>query len=110
MIARALSPGLNDPHTAINCLNWLAAGLAAGSEHGTAFGIEGTERVVIQPIDIDTLVQATFGVTRPYVESDDMTFSHWNVLLDDLSTLHGGRLAEAINAMRTDSQGHSTSR
>ena len=33
MIARALSPGINDPFTAINCLNWLHAGLSVALSH-----------------------------------------------------------------------------
>jgi uncharacterized membrane protein len=100
MIARALSPGVNDPYTAINCLNWLAAGLAAGSGAGDAFGPEGTDRVSMPTVDLRTILEATFGAAYPYVTPDDMVLAHWSALLDELETGSSASLSRAVRAFR----------
>jgi len=33
IMARALSPGVNDPHTAITCVNWLQVGILHFTNH-----------------------------------------------------------------------------
>lgn len=84
MSARALSPGVNDPHTAMNCLNWLAAGLAAADSHGRYFGVQGCERVRIAALDWTTLLEGSFGACWPYVGDDRMARTHWLALLKGL--------------------------
>ncbi|MDU8944630.1 DUF2254 domain-containing protein [Ovoidimarina sediminis] len=100
MLARALSPGVNDPHTAIDCLNWLAAGIVAGAREGACFGIRPTERVSVPPIDLAVLLDQTFGAARPYVDRDEMTLSHWQKLLDEMAASGGDTLRSAIRPLR----------
>lgn len=72
--ARALSPGVNDPFTAVACLDWLAAGVAsfAGREMPDAlrYDDERKLRVITHPITFDDFVEAAFGQLRPYAAAD----------------------------------------
>lgn len=68
MALRALSPSLNDPFTAIACIDRLSAGLA----HAGAFPIkkgvwrdsEGTARLAIPPVDFQDLVEGAYTQIR----------------------------------------------
>ena len=70
IIGRALSPGTNDPHTAITCLDWVRAALAA-----FARGCPGGEwrrhgHVTYRRITFESLTAHVFGRVRQYVASD----------------------------------------
>ncbi|MEO1550443.1 MAG: DUF2254 family protein, partial [Pseudomonadota bacterium] len=84
MAARAMSPGVNDPFTAINCLNWLASGLAQGAEAGDAFGLEAREGAWCPTVDMDGLLAASFGASYPYVQDDALARDAWTRLLEEL--------------------------
>lgn len=72
--AKALSPGINDPITAMTCVDWLTSGLIqlggrdipSASRHDD----EGALRVVAPPISYKEFADAMFGQLRPYVETD----------------------------------------
>lgn len=100
MIARALSPGINDPHTAISVLNWLAAGIAEAAMSGEYYGLAGTERIAIAPIDTRTLLEATFGAAYAYVAPDDLARTHWQGLMDELEAVESPALGQAVLALR----------
>ena len=72
--ARALSPGVNDPFTAINCLDWLGAALKrmAGRDFPSEgrYDERGTLRLIAHPTSYAALVEAVFGQLRPYVAAD----------------------------------------
>ena len=67
--ARALSPGVNDPFTAISCLDWLGAALKrlAGRRvpGPNRFDDAGTLRVVAAPTTFPEFVGLVFGQLRP---------------------------------------------
>lgn len=74
IIGRALSPGVNDPYTAINCMNLLMDALATAmravppprelrDEHGTA-------RLVTNPYDFDRLATSVFDQSLQYICGD----------------------------------------
>jgi uncharacterized membrane protein len=72
--ARALSPGVNDPFTAVGCLNWLQAGLTRLGERDMP-GIyradsEGNLRLIRSPIGFSVVAETVFGQLRPYVQAD----------------------------------------
>ena len=78
--ARALSPGVNDPMTAVTCLDWLGAG-------GTEFAIrempgavrsdkEGTPRLITSPDDFGYFVDRSFGRLRQYAAADTIAAMH----------------------------------
>ncbi|MCB9732626.1 MAG: DUF2254 domain-containing protein [Deltaproteobacteria bacterium] len=83
--ARALSPGVNDPFTAMSCLDWLGAAVARLGGRGTPDSFrrddEGAIRVIARPTRFEEFVEAAFGQLRPYVAADR------NALFHELETL-----------------------
>jgi len=78
--ARALSPGVNDPMTAVNCLDWIAAG---GSEFArrrlpqpVRVDEDGVARVIALPVDFARFVELSFGRLRHYVAADTIAALH----------------------------------
>lgn len=74
IIGRALSPGVNDPYTAINCLNWLMDSLATASRAaaptGEQFDGGGNLRIVANAYDFERLAESIFDQSLQYVCSD----------------------------------------
>lgn len=85
MVARAMSPGVNDPFTAMNCINWLYIGLgtAAASADHTKHCAPG--RVKHPIVDFETLLAASFGNIEPYVRDDKIVVAHLTKMLDRLA-------------------------
>ncbi len=83
--ARALSPGVNDPYTAISCIDWLAAALGELAQRAIPnrhrFDDAGNLRIVAAPIDFPKFAEAALGQLRPYVQRDR------NAALHMLSTM-----------------------
>lgn len=68
---RALSPAINDPFTAMTCVDWLGAGLcrivrAGGTHSPYRYDAAGRLRVVADVTDFDGLVDAAFNPMRQY--------------------------------------------
>jgi uncharacterized membrane protein len=90
--ARALSPGVNDPHSAMDCLDWLGAGLIRLGERAEPDPVraddDGTPRVLTHPIDFEVAMDAVFDPLRPYVSSDrNATARAFKVLAELASSL-----------------------
>ena len=85
--ARALSPGVNDPFTAMSCVDWLGGALKdlADRDFPSAhrYSSDGRLRVVAQPTHYPEFVERVFGQLRPYVAADR------NAALHALQTLAG---------------------
>ena len=83
--ARALSPGVNDPFTAMGCLDWLGDALKTVGNRDVPdadrYDGEGKLRVIAEPIRYEELVEHAFGQLRPYLAPDR------NAALHALSTL-----------------------
>lgn len=75
--ARALSPGVNDPITAIACLNWLAAAqvqLAAQDEpESIRHDHNNIPRIYAEPLTSSQLMELGFGKLRTYIAADPIT-------------------------------------
>ncbi|MDC0116019.1 DUF2254 domain-containing protein [Octadecabacter sp.] len=84
MIARALSPGVNDPYTAINCLNWLYTGLVTAATHGDGLHPRPQGRVRYPIVDFSRLLEVSVTLAAPYILVDDMTRAHLDGLLERL--------------------------
>ena len=82
---RALSPGVNDPFTANNCLNWIQAALvaAANEADGLTGAIAGP--VHIRPIRFEEVLQRSLGAVRSYAMDDPITRDHFRGVLDRLA-------------------------
>ena len=84
MVARALSPGLNDPYTAIDCLNRLAAALTVASTYQGGLQDRALDRVTFQALTFPRLFASTFPLCRQYIKPDALTLDHAVALLTDL--------------------------
>ncbi|MEM9941823.1 MAG: DUF2254 domain-containing protein [Planctomycetota bacterium] len=67
---RALSPGINDPFTAINCVDRILAGLALLQDRtipqANRFDEEGNLRVIATPIGLEECIQGSLGMIYNY--------------------------------------------
>ncbi|WGH77701.1 DUF2254 domain-containing protein [Jannaschia ovalis] len=90
MAALALSPGVNDPFTAINCLNWLSAGLGTALAHDGGLRPHPPGRLHGTALTFDTLYAHTFPAAMPYVIADAMARAAAIALLTDLMAIESG--------------------
>ena len=88
--SRALSPGVNDPFTAIACIDWLGAALGeldrTPSPAKQMADEEGTVRIILRPLDFEDYLAAAFGQLRSYVAADPNARAHALNTLKDLAT------------------------
>ncbi len=86
---RALSPGVNDPFTAISCMDWLQSALEnlATRELPDAhrYDEDGTLRIVAEPITFDSFASLVFDQLRPYVAPDRTAALHLMEMIGGLS-------------------------
>lgn len=65
---RALSPGINDPYTAMNCIDFLGAGIARAAKRSLPervfYGGDGTPRVQVRPVVFTDLLETAFNQIR----------------------------------------------
>ncbi|WP_223428963.1 DUF2254 domain-containing protein [Tateyamaria pelophila] len=81
MIARALSPGVNDPFTAINCLNWLHAAVTAASNHNGGLRDQVCDAVHTSSLSFDDVFQSSFGASLNYIKTDALCTAHVRYLI-----------------------------
>ena len=90
--ARALSPGVNDPFTAISCLDWLSAALKdlAGRDvpGPKRYDDGGRLRVVALPTTFEDFVDGVYGQLRSYLAADPNAARHAFATMAEV----GGRL------------------
>lgn len=71
---RALSPGVNDPRTAIDCLNWLQNVLFHLRQYddpdGSRVDQQGHLRIIATSADYAAFARVAFVIMRPYFEAD----------------------------------------
>lgn len=72
--ARALSSGVNDPFTAVTCLDWLSAAMSdlAGRSLPSHLRVddEGSLRVIAHPTTFASLMDRSFGALAQYCAAD----------------------------------------
>ena len=77
---RALSPGINDPFTAITCVEWLGNAVAHVIDRPTRpFELRDDDdnlRLILPPFDFSHLCDLIFRQMRPYVVADVATCVH----------------------------------
>ena len=68
MAVRAMSPAINDPFTAMTCLDHIGEGLALFIRQGERAPItidrDGRLRLVLEPVTFDELLSAAFDMLR----------------------------------------------
>jgi len=105
--ARALSPGVNDPFTAIACIDWLGAALGELERRRPPcewlFDEKGAARVHLDPLRFEDYLRSAFGQLRRYVAADP------NALRSALATLEAvarGAVHERNRALVEAEHGH----
>lgn len=99
IIARALSPGINDPFTAITCLHWLHAALYALAEKGPVNPLEATGLGPAVPLGFIEVLEVAHAVPRSYIAADTATTVQAHLLLSDLArTVPPGPRRDAVDA------------
>jgi len=87
ILGRALSPGINDPFTAINCMNWFHSATNAMSTarppSAYRYDEQGNLRVIAHPISFDRFAGVLFGQSRPYVAADRNAALHMMTILTE---------------------------
>jgi uncharacterized membrane protein len=66
---RAMSPAINDPYTAINCLDHLGHGLSTYADHdlfraSEFYGKDGRLRLILSPVKFGELLDVAFNMLR----------------------------------------------
>ncbi len=71
IISRALSPGINDPFTAITCLNWVKAAMVAYLKNADNQAQRGEDDVIrATPLSFTRLTSVMFDQPRQYIAAD----------------------------------------
>jgi uncharacterized membrane protein len=97
MVARALSPGVNDPFTAINCLNWLYAGLVQKAQNDKQMGEH--PLINVPTFGFDELLDASFAASLPYAKTDELVIDHVKSLLSRLRDHASGSSKAAVTRL-----------
>lgn len=85
VLGRALSPGVNDPDTAMLCLNWLHAGLIAFASRSPAQPAKSDDPVLYRRVAFEDMLSRSFDRMRQYVAADRNTTLHALGILADLA-------------------------
>lgn len=89
--ARALSTGVNDPHTANTCVDWLTAAAAemARRRQPSPFRLDsgGELRIVLPRVDFRLQIERSFGQLRPYLANDINASTHALSALASLASI-----------------------
>lgn len=93
VIARALSPGINDPYTAISCMNWFRTALMEFLYQGNLTAEHPDEgqdefdwnraRIQLRPVEFSRVCSVMFDHTRQYVAADRNTTLHALALIGE---------------------------
>jgi uncharacterized membrane protein len=99
MAVRAMSPAINDPFTAMTCLDYIGEGLALfirqGEQGSQYYDRAGRLRLVLEPVTVDELLSGAFDMLR-HASCDNA-----NVLLKMLEVIESiGRETQAPEARR----------
>ena len=88
VLARALSPGVNDPYTAMNCIHWyqscLNAMVAEPDPIADRYDDNNKRRIIMKPLTFEILLKVFAGKSRPYVASDKIAAAEMLSMLGKL--------------------------
>ncbi|ADM10118.1 hypothetical protein PB2503_10334 [Parvularcula bermudensis HTCC2503] len=94
---RALSPGVNDPYTAIECYHWLRQATQRLAIKETSKDQFEDGRVVTHPISFEQFLGRSFDRTRPYVAKDRNVALHAiDILTETADALPPGHRRDAV--------------
>ncbi|MFN3847491.1 MAG: DUF2254 domain-containing protein [Paracoccaceae bacterium] len=85
VLGRALSTGVNDPHSAMLCLDWLRAGLVAFAQRSPAEPAGKGDPVLYRRVTFEDMLNRSFDEMRQYVAADRTATLHAIGVLKDLA-------------------------
>ena len=89
MAVRAMSPAINDPFTAMTCLDYVGNGLALfirqGEKSSHYYDRDGRLRLVLEPITFDELLSAAFDMLRHASCDNASVLLHMLTVIDTIS-------------------------
>jgi uncharacterized membrane protein len=89
MAVRAMSPAINDPFTAMTCLDYVGNGLALfirqGEKSSHYYDRDGRLRLVLEPITFDELLSAAFDMLRHASCDNASVLLHMLKVIDTIS-------------------------
>ncbi|NNC37902.1 MAG: DUF2254 domain-containing protein [Acidimicrobiales bacterium] len=91
ILGRALSPGINDPFTAINCMNWFHSALAAicQGKAPSPFRYDASDtdrlRLIAYPVSFERFLSVICDQSRPYIAADRNAALHMMTILTELA-------------------------
>ncbi|WP_019956037.1 DUF2254 domain-containing protein [Yoonia vestfoldensis] len=86
---RALSPGVNDPMTAMLCLNWLKPGLVAFAQRPAAQQADPSDPVIYRRMTFKDMLDQSFDGMRQYVATDHSVTLRGLEMLADIAVAAG---------------------
>lgn len=99
IVARAMSPGVNDPFTAIAGMQWLGAGLAGVAGREQALSVFTAPHIIAPGASFSRLLDATLGDCVPYTAQDPLTRRTLLGLLDGLAEKAAPGNKKALEAL-----------
>ena len=85
VLGRALSTGVNDPHTAMLCLNWLRAGLVEFARRPPVGQARRDDPVFYRRVTFEDMLNRSFDEIRQYVAADRTSALHSLSVLTELA-------------------------
>jgi len=91
ILARALSPGVNDPFTAMNCINWFHSAMkrfaACQTPSPYRYDDEGALRLIAYPVTFENFVEAICNQSRAYIATDRNTAIKMMTVLTEIAVI-----------------------
>lgn len=91
ILARALSPGVNDPFTAMNCINWFHSSIkifSAGKLPSPfRYDEAGKLRLIAYPVTFESFVQTICNQSRAYIATDRNTTIKMMTVLTEITAI-----------------------
>lgn len=89
ILARALSPGVNDPFTAMNCINWFHSALkrfSKGDEPSPfRYDEQGNLRLIAYPVTFERFLDTICDQSRAYIATDRNTSIKMMTVLTEIA-------------------------
>ncbi len=88
MAVRAMSPAINDPFTAMTCLDYIGEGLALfirqGEKGSHYYDVEGRLRLILEPVTFEELLSAAFDMLRHCSCDNASVLLHMLSVIDEI--------------------------
>jgi len=113
MAVRAMSPAINDPFTAMTCLDYIGEGLALfikqGEKSSLYYDHNGRLCLVLEPVTVDELLGTAFDMLRHCSCDNAIVLLHIIEVIDNVSQVAGSpyvrsELLRHVSLIQTESQ------